>query len=191
MHLAQNELSQAADEAELVLHSQRNNPSAWALKGDVLRLRGELDGAIEAYHRALIYKPDWPEVQVTVAELYRLSNRPQRALATVDRLCDQKSGSQIPSRAYLLRSQSLADLGEREAALTCLRQAAPNLPAEQTGLLCEFAQIQSQLGDLVEARLCLGRALKHDPTNELALQMQNQLDVLLARQGDANQQVVR
>lgn len=128
MYLDQNNLDLALSQAEAALKSHRNNPAAWALKGDVLRRRGELNSSIDCYQRALIYRPYWPEVQVTVAELYRASNRPQRTLATLDRLCDQSSQSQIPPRAFLLRGQALAALGERDAALLCLRQAAPKIP---------------------------------------------------------------
>ena len=181
MYLEQNDTTHAAEQAELALRSHRNNHAAWALKGDVLRRSGQLTAAIDCYHRALIYRPDWPEVQVTVAELYQLSSRPQRALATLDRLTDQRSEAQVPPRANLLRGQALADLGERDAALMCLRQAAPNLPADQTQLLYEFAQTQYRLGDLVEAQLCLGRALHKDPTNAAALKLQQELGEAFAR----------
>jgi hypothetical protein len=63
----------------------------------------------------------------------------------------------------------------------CLRQAAPNLPADQTQLLYEFAQTQYQLGDLVEAQLCLGRALQKDPANVAALELQQKLGEAFAR----------
>lgn len=184
MYLEQEDYPRAAEQADLALHSHRNDPTAWALKGAVLRRRGELGPAIECYHRALIYRPDWPEVQVTVAELYRLSNRPQRALATLDRLTDQRSETQVPPRANLLRGQALADLGELEAALVCLRQAAPTLPADQSELLYEFAQTQFRLGDLVEARLCLGRALQKDPSSTASLKLQTELDDALAKHID-------
>jgi Tfp pilus assembly protein PilF len=186
MYLEQEDYTRAAQQADLALRTHRNNHAAWALKGDVLRRRGELSASIECYHRALIYRPDWPEVQVTVAELYRLSNRPQRALATLDRLTDQRSEAQIPPRASLLRGQALADLGQQEAASMCLRQAAPHLPADQSQLLYEFAQTQYRLGDLVEAQLCLQRALQSDPANTAALKLQHDIGEAFARHTGAD-----
>lgn len=183
MYLEQDDFDGAAAQAEAALRGHRNNPAAWALKADVLRCRGQHAEAIDAYHRALIYRPDWPEVQVTVASLYRLSNRPQRALATLDRLSDQRSATQIPPRAFLLRAQSLADLGEREAALLCLRQAAPTLAPDHTALLLEFARAQYELGDLLEARQCIARALKQEPASKEALALQARLDEAFARNG--------
>lgn len=184
MYFEQGDLDKAAEKADAALHSRRNDPTAWALKADILRCRGQLSEAIDCYQRALIYRPDWPEVQVIVAELYGLAKRPQRALATLDRMTDQHSENQIPPRAHLLRGQALADMGEREAALLCLRQAAPKLAAEQSGLLYEFAQLQYRLGDLVEARLCLGRALQHDPASSSALKLQSELDEVYQRHSE-------
>ncbi|MCC6510311.1 MAG: tetratricopeptide repeat protein [Pirellulaceae bacterium] len=179
MYLEQKDFTNAQAQADAALKTHRNNPAAWALKADLLRADGKLEEAIDCYQRALLYRPDWPEVQVTVAELYRLSHRPQRALATLDRLTDQRSENQMPPRAYLLRGQALADMGERDAALVYLRNATPKVPADQSNLLYEFAEVQYQLGDLVEARLCLGRALQHNPNLNTALRLQTELDRLL------------
>lgn len=181
MYLELGKVDLASQQAELVLRNHRNNSAAWALKAEGLRLRGDLESAISAYHRALIYRSDWPEVQVAVAELYRMTNRPHRALATIDRLCDQHSGSQLPPRVHLLRGQSLADLGEIDAARLCLRQASPTLPQDQPAVLLELAAMQRQLGDLVEARLCVSRVLRTDPNNPTAIQIQTELDELFAR----------
>lgn len=181
MYLELGRVDLATEQAELVLRSHRNNSAAWALKAQGLRSNGDLDSAISAYHRALIYRPDWPEVQLAVAELYRMTNRPHRALATIDRLCDQHTGSQLPSRTHLLRGQALADLGETNAARLCLRQASPSLPQNQPAVLLEFAAMQKQLGDLVEARLCVSRVLRTEPNNPLAIQIQTELDELFAQ----------
>jgi len=186
MYLEQDDLTRALQQADAALRSHRNNPAAWALKGDVLRAQGQLEPAIDCYHRALIYRPDWPDVQVTLAELYRLSNRPQRALATLDRLRDQRSGSQLPPRAQLLRGQALADLSQYEAARMCLRQATHALPDEQSDLLMEFAQVQYQLGDTIEASLCLGRLLKQKPDDLAALRLLSEVNQALARGPEAN-----
>ncbi len=186
MYLEQENFQMAEEQAEAALKSHRKNPSAWSLKADVLRCKGDLNGAITCYQLALINRPDWPEVQVTLAELYRLTDRPRRALATLDRMTDQRSDTQIPPRAFLLRGQALADLGQREAALVCLRQAAPRISPDQSDLLYEFAQTQYQLGDLVEARLCLGRALQKNPESASALQLQSEIEQLFERPGTPN-----
>jgi tetratricopeptide (TPR) repeat protein len=186
MHLEQRQFDAALKQADTVLRAQRSNPAAWALKADVLRKLGDQAQALDCYHRALIYKPDWPEVQVTVAELYQEANRPQRALATLDRLSDQRAVAQLPPRAWVLRGRALASLGESAEARTCLRQAAYRMGPENPDLLMEIAQLQYELGDLVEARLCLGRATQHNPHDPRADQLQNDIDSSLARLATAN-----
>ena len=181
MYLEQGDYERARENAEAALRERRDDPTAWALKADVHRGCGQTDDAISCYQRALVYRPDWPEVQVTVADLYRLSKRPQRALATLDRISDQRSETQVPPRAYLVRSQVLSDMGEREAAIMCLRSSAARLAPDQSELLYEFAAQQFELGDLVESRLCLGRVLQRDPNNTTAQQLQSELDRLLTR----------
>ncbi len=96
-------------------------------------------------------------------------------------MTDQRSETQVPPRAYLVRSQALSDMGEREAAIMCLRSAAGRLAPDQSELLYEFAAQQFELGDLVESRLCLGRVLQQDPNNSTAQQLQTELDRLLTR----------
>lgn len=176
MYLEQGDLVRAREKAEAALRARRHDPTAWALKGDVHRGNSEIEEAICCYQRAMVYRPDWPEVQVTVAELYRQTARPQRALATLDRMADQRSENQLPPRSYLVRSQALADMGEREAAMICLRSAAGRLAPDQSELLYQFAEQQMQLGDLTEARVCLGRALQRDPNHSAAQHLQMELD---------------
>lgn len=184
MHLEQGDYARARENADAALRNRRADPAAWALKADVHRCTGQTVDAISCYQRALFYRPDWPEVQVTVAELYLLTHPPQRALATLDRMTDKRSETQVPPRAYLVRAQALADLGEREAAIMCLRSASGRLAPDQSELLYEFAAKQLALGDLVEARLCLGRVLQREPNHALAQQLQTELDGLLSRPND-------
>lgn len=185
MHLERNDFTKAKEFADAALRSRRSDPTAWALKADVHRCVGQTEEAISCYQRAMVYRPDWPEVQVTVADLYRSTQRPQRALATLDRMADKRSETQVPPRAYLVRSQALADMGEREAAIMCLRSAAGRLAPDQSELLYEFAAQQFSLGDLVEARLCLGRVLQREPGNSTAQQLQSELDRLLTRPAES------
>lgn len=175
MYLEQNDFEKAAQQADSALQSHRSHAAAWTLKADVLRRQGKLDQAIEHYHRALIHQPDSPLAQIAVAELYRSIGRPQRALATLERLADRRSPEEIPPRAWLLKGQALADLGARAEAIASLREAAMHAAENQSLLLVEVAQAQHLLGDIVDARICLGRVLQQDPQNPRALALQQQL----------------
>ena len=176
MNLQQGNLDQALEQADAALESQRRHAGAWALRGKVLQQRGELQSAMSCYHRTLSEQPQWPEVQVALAEIYREIGRPQRALATLDSMTDGKSGEQISPQAWMLKGQALADLGEASAANQCLRKAAVCCRDEDVDTILSLARLQMEFGDFVEARNCLGRAFRHDPYNPAALQMLNMLD---------------
>lgn len=181
MYFEQNDFDRAAAQADAALRGHRHHVDAWTLKADVLRRQGEFDQAIEFYHRALIHRPDSPSAQIALAELYRATSRPQRALATLERLADRRSTDEVPPRAWLLKGQALADLGSYNEAVNCLREAARSTAKDQTPLLIELAQTQFQLGDIVDARICLGQALQRDPHNPHALALQKQLDQSFVR----------
>lgn len=176
MHFEQGQLASALEQADLALRNQRTHAGAWALKGDVLRQQRQLREALDCYHRSLIYQSDAPEVQIALAEIYCQIDRPQRALATLNNLADNHSPEQIPPRAWMLKGQALASLGEDAEAKRCLRLASQYAAESQSGLLLELASAQYCCGDLAEARLCLGRVLQHDPSNPSALRLQSQLD---------------
>jgi tetratricopeptide (TPR) repeat protein len=124
---------------------------------------------MECYHRALIYQPGLIDVQLSLAELYREQGRPQRALATVQRISDSIPDEQLSPKAWLLQGQALADLGEIDAAYGCLANAALCASDADTEVLLELAETQFAHGDVVRAKQCVDRALRHDPQNPQAL----------------------
>lgn len=105
------------------------------------RCTAQTDEAISCYQRALFYRPDWPEVQVTVAELYRSTQRPQRALATLDRMADKRSETQVPPRAYLSApklSTTWAN-GSRDYVLAQCHRALGSRPKRTAIRVCNAA----------------------------------------------------
>ena len=176
MHLQAGRLDEAQFNADNALQGNRQCGSAWALRGQVLRQRQQLDEALQCYHRALICQPNNPDVQLEIAGLYRALDRPQRALATLDRMVDSQAGEHSSARAWLLRGQALADLGQRKDAQLCLKRAATAADDAEIELLTQLAQSQFEAGELAEARICLGRALRHDPHNPQALAVQAEVD---------------
>lgn len=172
MHLQAGRLEEAQAAANQALQGNRQCATAWALRGQVLRQRQQLGDALQSYHRALICQPNNPAVQLEVAELYRELKRPQRALATLDRMVDAQAGETVSARAWMLRGQALADLGQRKDAQHCLNRAAEKASDSDIELLVQLAQTQFDAGELAEARICLGRVLQHDPGNTQALEIQ-------------------
>lgn len=176
MHLSEGDLERSLEQADLVLARDRQHAKAWELKGQVLRQRDLLEESLDCYQRALIYQPKNPAARVALADIYHVLGRPQRALATLDQLADDQPTEQIPARAWLLKGQALASLGQDVEAKNCWRHAALCAEEQEAQLLLDLAQLQYTSGDLAEARICLGRALKNNPDDPHALQFRNTLD---------------
>lgn len=176
MYLKEGQLQAAMENADRAIAGDRQHAGAWALRGQVLRQQPDLNEALRSYHRSLIYQPNNPTAQIELAEIYRELNRPQRALATLDGMLDARADGQIPARAWMLKGQALADLGQRKDAQDCLKQASLSATDAEAPLLLELAQAQFAAGELAEARVCLGRALRNDPHNPQALAIQVEID---------------
>ncbi|MFO1064527.1 MAG: tetratricopeptide repeat protein [Pirellulales bacterium] len=98
----------------------QQSDAAAQMQGAMMPRHGRLGGcaahagrsrtALDCYHRALIHRPDWPEIEVAVAEMYQAMNRPEQALATLDRLSDQHGAGHVPRELGALR-------GCRQAAM--------------------------------------------------------------------------
>jgi len=69
-----------------LLHGAAVATAAWALRGDVQRAEGSRTEALVSYHRALCYQPQFPEVQLALADVHSQDGKPQRALATIQAL---------------------------------------------------------------------------------------------------------
>ncbi len=162
--------------AEKALQRDRQYYAAWSLKGAVLMDQQRFDDALDCYQRALIHRPDDAEARIALAELYQRLDRPQRALATLDRLADANPTSGLPAKAWMLKGQALAALGQSSEAKQCLRQAALCADDDDGELLIRLAELQSEFGELAEARVCLGRALQAGQDDPRLAGLQRKLD---------------
>lgn len=176
MHLAAGQHVEALEQAESALQINRQHSQAWALRAKALRQQGELEQALSCYQRALIHNADDADTRLALAEIYHQVGRPQRALATLDQLADDRPTEEVPARAWMLKGQAFADLGEQRDAQNCLRRAASCADGQDCDVLVQLAQLQFDAGHLAEARVCLGRALQNNPNNQDALNLQNTLE---------------
>ena len=176
MYLAENDPAGAKLQAEQVLESHRDRADAWALLGDSCAQSKEPNEAIESYHRALLAQPDYPRVQLAVAMMYRQIGRPNRSLATLDRMVDMHPSTCAKGEAQLVRALALIDLERRDEALLALKSATDGLPTDNPQRHIDLVHAQCQLGELVEARISLGRLLQQYPDHPDARQLQTELD---------------
>jgi tetratricopeptide (TPR) repeat protein len=180
MYLALGDLEKADREAELGLAGNPQLPSGWALKGDVLRQRGQLDECLCCYHRALGYVPHYPRVQLALGETYRDQKRYTRALATLRALSEGYPVGEVPPQVTFLQGLTLKDLGRHDAAADCLAALAKQgQPSAE--LLYHLADSQMQAGDDVNARLTVQSALALAPEQGPSRALYEQLQVLQRR----------
>jgi Tfp pilus assembly protein PilF len=124
MYLELGRLEEANEQSRWAIESKRDVAEAWALRGDCLGAAGEADEALAAYHRALALQPNYPEVQLQAAEIYREQGRYDRLLATLDSLQDGAGAEYAPARVDLLQGVAMRQLGHCEEARRCFVRAA-------------------------------------------------------------------
>jgi tetratricopeptide (TPR) repeat protein len=175
MQLEQGKLDEASRHAKIALENNRRHPGAWALEGDVLVAWQRWDEALAAYHRALVYQPDFPAVQIAVAELYQRMERPQRALATLDRLADQHSLDRMPVRATWLRGEALVSLGRTQEASQMLDEAERRLGQSDVEMMLAIAKTRFRIGDAQKSMDLLAKVDRISPDDRNAALLREQI----------------
>ena len=174
MHLARGDRETAYRHAQKAISASPQLAAAWALEGDVLKQRGELDAALARYHRALVYQDQYPDVQFGIAEIYARQDRHTRALATLSALADQYEPDRIPQRLHGMRGRAYRALdrySEAAAEFSLAAKAAPPTP----DLLYELAETLQASGDSTAARMTAEQALTLQPQHEAAQHLLTQL----------------
>jgi tetratricopeptide (TPR) repeat protein len=174
MYLAVGELGRADAQADRAIKANRDLASAWALRGKVLQSQGSRTEALASFHRALTLRPQYQEVQLALAEIYREQSRPQQALATLQSLADSLPADQVPVEALVEQGLALRQLGRHRDAVQSLAQAAErgNPPVD---LLYELGRSQFDSGDAAAARLAVNAALAREPSHAGCLALLDQL----------------
>jgi tetratricopeptide (TPR) repeat protein len=162
MELALGKLEDAHRIAEQVLDLTPNEPRAWALRARVEQSAGQYDRALSDFHRALEYAHDDRQLLFDTAEVYRLTNRPQRALSTLTRLCDTYGPGEEPQQILYLQGLALEALSRYHDAADAFTLALSHGTATPD-LLCRLAEAQLASGQAQAADRALEEALSLDP----------------------------
>lgn len=181
MHLESGKNEQAKQIALDVLSVNRNHAQAWALLGDTHRSSNETHDALECYHRALLIRSDYPRVQLSIAELYRTTRRPERSLSTLDHMVDLHPEVSDQPEHMLQRGLTFADLNRPQEATMLLAKASERLPPELWQRQIQVAETQYRLGELVQARITLGRVLAEHSMDPEVLRVKGSLDESFAK----------
>ena len=152
----------ASQQCEIALAAERNSADIWALRGDCLFQKQQLNKALAAYHRALALQPQYQSVQIQAAEIYRAQGRYDRLLATLDRI--EAGGDQlsVPPRVDLLRGIAMIKLKQWDDAKSHLMIAARKDPLNAEPLV-KLAEVSLAQNDPESARVAFERAAQFDP----------------------------
>jgi len=184
MALEMGDRKTASESALSVLSANRGHADAWALLGDRHKSERDWANAEECYHRALLIKPDYPKVQLSIAEIYRYSGRPQRALAALDHMSDLRSTASTDPDVLLIRGQSLADLDRRDEAAEALAMAFDRMPSNRVDKRIQVVHAQHRIGELVAARMTLGSLLASNAGDPEVTRLQSMLDMSFSHLSD-------
>ncbi len=180
MNLVMGDRKSAKEYALGVLSANRSHAEAWALLGDAHQSERDWPAALECYHRALLIRSDYSRVQLSVAEIYRYMGRSQRSLAALDRMADLHASATTDPEVQLIRGMALADLNRTTEAAEALTIAAERMPIDRVERQIQLVHAQHAIGELVTARMTLGRLLASNTDNPEVKRLQSMLDMSFA-----------
>jgi tetratricopeptide (TPR) repeat protein len=180
MSLDVGDLKSAREYALGVLTVNHKNADAWALLGDTHQSERDWPAAEECYNRALLERSDFRRVQLSVAEINRQTGHPKRALAVLDRMADLHASASSDPDVLLSRGIALADLGRGVEAGEALALASERLPVDCVDKQIQLVHAQHRIGELVPARMTLGRLIASNSSNPEVVRLQTMLDMSFA-----------
>ncbi|MCE9604052.1 MAG: tetratricopeptide repeat protein [Planctomycetia bacterium] len=124
--------------------------AAWAMKGRILRERGELQQALADTQRSLTYEPRNRVVLRQSADLYAALQQPNKALCSLQALADTYGPGEEPQDLFVAEGFAYAALDRRYEAAKSLRAACERGPATSE-LLLALAEVETSAGQSLEA----------------------------------------
>jgi tetratricopeptide (TPR) repeat protein len=187
MYFDSKQLAEAERWANKAIEVDWSLPEGRRLYGDVQMSRKRYDEALASFHRALAKRPDYPEVQLACAEIYRRRNRPRRALATLDSIHEQDLTRQRAYEVQYHKGLAQKAMGRYGEATRSFSLALAHTP-EDIELLFQIAESQMLEGNFATARTVTRDGLAISPENSPLRQLLARID---QDERVANQQLER
>ena len=179
--LLRNDPPAASDAVERALVSAPRNTDALRFRGDLLRLRGDLDGALAAYRLILEQDRNNAQAYADLAAVHLLEGKPTLARQQLD------AGHKAqPASLVIVYAQGLLDLAEGrhksalERAQLVLRSAPEHLPS-----MLLAATVELETGATAQARAHILRYRQSQPKEPFALRLQALCDLRDGKVNDA------
>lgn len=162
MLLAAGQLKEARRHAEVAIDTAPNAGSTWAVRAKVLARMGHFEQARADYQRSLAYGPEDRAVLLGMAEVYRELNKPQEALAVLNRLVDTYTLDGVPKDVIHLQGLALVAQGRFSAAAESYEKVIAIEGATADNYF-DLADAQWQAGRHDDAAMAARQALTLDP----------------------------
>lgn len=136
------------------------NAEAWLFKGDLLRIQGKVDEALEAYDRVAKLKPNSSAAYINKAFIEIGAGKFEAATADIE------AARRIAPGLMVFYTQALLDFSQNKhaAALESLQQVLSKSPEHMPSVLLAGA-VQVSLGSTLQAEQHLKHYLEKDPEN--------------------------
>jgi tetratricopeptide (TPR) repeat protein len=182
MQLADNQLEPARQNAEQALTLDPKLPSAWAVRGGVMRAAGQPQQALADNLRALGYAPGDRTILLEIAELHRQLNQPDRALHTLQTLADTYSPGEEPGQVLYLMGMAYSALGRHDDSLESLKAAvAKGKPTPE--MFYGLGEAQLLAGHPAEAAEAARHALSLQPQHQPSRALLDRIELAQRPQG--------
>ena len=164
MHFEMGKYQEAEQQAEKAIRLTPQLASAWVLKGDIARGKNKLEEARSAYLRAIAIDRELPDVQLNLAQIFRESGEPQRALICLNQVENQHPPGDLPASLLIEQGITYKTLGRYEDASLVFAEAV-KIDSNSSQLMYEWAESEMLAGRLAKAQWIAQQNLSRNPTH--------------------------
>jgi tetratricopeptide (TPR) repeat protein len=188
-YFALGQIQNAAKFADEAIDLYPTNGKAWALRAKTHRVQGELEAALNDYHHALTADPNNQQLLYETAEVYRMLNRPQRALAILGTLRETYVIGDEPPQLFALEGAAYVGMNRLPEAIQSLTIVTLRAPTAEAWAALALAQQKAGLWENAHQSLVQAEAI--DPKFPGLQQQQQQLQIVRNSLINASEKIQR
>lgn len=122
IHVLQGQPHLALTQVDRVMERQRDLPDGWRIRAEALMQLDKLDDAMAACYQALALRPGDEAVLERVCQIYLKQQRPMRSWSIVQKMSNQYTEENRPSKLRLLEAQTLVQMDRNTDAIQILKR---------------------------------------------------------------------